>query len=199
MNPHFIFNSMAAIRNYIREKDIETASHYLDRFSMLMRMILQHSQLPFITVAEEIRLLSLYLETEAMRFEDQFDFEIITAPRLIPEETLIPTMILQPFVENALLHGIRPKAHKGLIKILFRHIDDDLECIVEDNGIGRARARELKKGAASHESKAISITERRLQLLGPETDSKLGVRIEDLFDQQGNPAGTRVHIVTPGE
>ena len=144
MNPHFIFNSMNSISSYILTKDIETANNYLGRFARLMRMILDYAAKPLIEVGDEVELLELYLQAESMRFEGRFEYEVVFDDDFDPDEYMIPPMILQPFVENAILHGFTGKKEKGRIKIRFREADNSLYCSVEDNGIGREAAGQKK-------------------------------------------------------
>ncbi len=195
MNPHFIFNSMNSISSYILKKDITTANNYLGRFAKLMRMILDLAAKPRIAVADEIELLELYMNTEAMRFEQQFTYEVSVDDALDPEEILLPTMILQPFVENAIWHGLSGKKEPGHIRIRFQKEGDLLLCSVEDNGLGRPSTGSYKP--PGHESKALGITARRLKLLEEETGVKSSYEIIDLKDTLGNPAGTSVKIHIP--
>lgn len=195
MNPHFIYNSMNSISGYIIEKDIATANDYLSRFAKLMRMILKFGEQPLLTIAKEVELLQLYTATEAMRFENKFETIIEVAPEIDPDEVLIPTMILQPFVENAILHGLRPKKGKGWIKIAFWLKGDKLFCRVEDNGVGRKVAAQNNKG--QYESRATTITRRRLQLLENQAPNSTSLQIEDLTNFEQKPTGTRVEIELP--
>ncbi len=196
MNPHFIFNSMNSINSYILKRDISTAGEYLGRFSKLMRMILNLAAKKYITVYEEQELLELYIQTEAMRFEDKFNYEIRIGNDLDPDDVLIPTMILQPFVENAIWHGLSRKQGGGTILVEFKIKGESLVCAVEDNGIGRQAASESQKGK-KHESKALSITQKRLELLQTETGKEAGYRVLDLVAADGSPTGTRVELVIP--
>ncbi len=195
MNPHFIFNSMNSISSYIHKKDIATANDYLSRFAKLMRMILNLAAKPRIFIADEIELLELYINTEAMRFEKKFSYEVTVDDALDPEEILVPTMILQPFVENAIWHGLAGKGEAGRIQIRFEKQDNQLVCSVEDNGRGRPAEGTKKPGG--HESKALGITARRLSLLEEETGVKSFYEIIDLKTADGEPAGTRVEVHLP--
>lgn len=194
MNPHFIFNSLNSIHSYIMEKDIETANDYLTRFAKLMRLILKYSEKPYIPVSQEIEFLEKYLETEAMRFEKKFSFSFEVDPALDPDETLIPTMLLQPFVENAIWHGFSGMKGEGLIQVRFKKEDRRLHCTVEDNGVGRGAAQAT---GIVHESKALSITQRRLELLEKKTGAPTSYEIIDLLDETGRPCGTKVELSLP--
>lgn len=194
MNPHFIFNSMNSIGSYIQQKDIDTANDYLNRFARLMRLILNLSAKPFLALSEEIELLEQYLYTEAMRFEDKVDYEFKVSDKLDPDEVIIPTMILQPFIENAIWHGLAKKKGKKKITVAFERDGEQLCCSVEDNGIGRAATMGQKP---EQESKAIEITTRRLRLLEEMEGVSASLVITDLEDEAGRAAGTRVAIRLP--
>ena len=196
MNPHFIFNSMNSISNYILEKDIDSANSFLTRFSHLMRTILDRSEQNFTDISDEVELLTHYLDIEAIRLGKQMDYRFVVDPKLDPDETLLPTMILQPFVENAIWHGISPKDGTGLINIRFLLYQDLLLCEVEDNGVGRAY-HQKRTTTIEHESKALSITERRLSLLPQVKNKKAHFEIIDIFDESGNANGTKVQLFLP--
>ncbi|MEM9886609.1 MAG: histidine kinase [Bacteroidota bacterium] len=196
MNPHFIFNSMNSIISYILKKEIDTAYEYLQNFAKLMRMVLDSSEQPFTVIEEEIELLTLYLDAENMRLGDKLKYEFIVHSNVDVEEVLIPTMILQPFIENAIWHGISPKKDKeGLIQIRFEIKDNLLLCEVEDNGVGRSYHDSTHP--STHKSKALSITKRRLALLSEEVATSARYEIEDLYDEQKNPCGTLVRLFLP--
>jgi len=197
MNPHFIFNSMNSISSYLLQKDIETANDYLGRFAKLMRKILIVAEEPYLPLYDEIELLEQYMQAEAMRFEEKFQYQFIVADEIDTDEVLIPTMILQPFVENAIWHGISNKKGKGNIEIGFKLEPEKLICSISDNGIGRKAASQNPNG--SHESKAISITQRRLNLLVSEHNLAFqpSLAIEDLVNPQNQPIGTTVILTLP--
>lgn len=196
MNPHFIFNSMNSISSYILQRDIETANDYLSRFARLMRLILELAAKPFIPVYDEVEFLEQYMAAEAMRFENKFKWVIRVDEAIDADDTLVPTMILQPFVENAILHGIALKNDMGEIKICFEKHDDNLCCIVEDNGVGRDAARIAGK-AKNHNSKALSITKERLRLIKMKDGSAASFAVIDLVDENSKPSGTRVEVLLP--
>ncbi len=198
MNPHFIFNSMNSISSYLLQKDIETANDYLGRFAKLMRKILMVAEEPYLPLYEEIELLEQYMQAEAMRFEEKFQYQFNVADEIDEDEVMIPTMILQPFVENAIWHGISNKKGKGRIQIDFKINQEQLICSISDNGIGR-QAAASQKTTSDHESKAISITQRRLDLLVTEhnLNFKPSLAIEDLVNQQNHPLGTTVVLILP--
>lgn len=195
MNPHFIFNSLNSIDAYILGGDKLKAHDYLIRFADLMRGILNSSEKAMNSIDDEIELLAKYLDTEQMRIGSRLSYSFVVAPEVDTYETEIPTMILQPFVENAIWHGISPKAGPGHIRISFHIASGELVCEVTDDGVGRkASSGSVKK----HESKALTITHRRLALLGNEAAShKPTCTIHDEVDDAGLPAGTRVRVCFP--
>ena len=197
MNPHFIFNSMNSINSYILKKDVETASGYLNRFSKLMRMILDLAANPYVAVYEEAEFLELYMDTEAMRFEEKFTYEIIMDEQVDPDDTILPTMILQPFVENAIWHGLTEKGSQGHVKVQFQKQNGSLVCSVEDNGQGRQAANAASIGKKEHVSKALTITNERLERLKKETGKPAHFNIIDLKGTDGEAIGTKVVLTLP--
>lgn len=197
MNPHFIFNCLNSINGYILERDINSASDYLGRFATLMRLILNNSSKPYISITKEIQMLDQYLQTEAMRFEKKFTYSFETDPSLDPDETIVPTMILQPFVENAIWHGISKIAEEGRIIIRFIKNQNHLTCSVSDNGIGIETALENKGNTSLHESKALAITQRRLELLPNENEVTSGFEVLDLKNANPSMRGTQVLVHLP--
>ncbi len=195
MNPHFIFNSMNSISSYILQKDIDTANDYLGRFAKLMRLILDLAAKRFIPIADEIELLEQYMAAEAMRFENKFTWLVEVDDALDSEEVMLPTMILQPFVENAIWHGFSTKKTAGFIHIQFKKQPKSLLCIVRDNGVGRVESQ--RKRAVSHTSSAVMLTEQRLSLLEKKGGFEASLEIIDLYDNDGAPTGTSVEIRLP--
>jgi ligand-binding sensor domain-containing protein/two-component sensor histidine kinase len=191
MNPHFIFNTLNSINSYIIENKREVASEYLTTFSKLMRNILDLSKHEIITLEKEISTLNLYMELEALRLENKFDYTIIIDKHIELELVKIPPLIIQPFVENAIWHGLHNKKENGHILIRVDEKDKNLLLVtVEDNGIGRKASSMLKKEQVKHKSYGIEITVNRLQLL----DKHNGVEIIDLYNSENVAAGTRVEI-----
>jgi len=135
MNPHFIFNSLASIESFIYEHEPKIAGVYLSKFSRLMRLILENSASEFITLDKEIEILNYYLSLQKMRLDDQLDYTIEFDKTIIPEEVLIPPMLLQPFIENAIEHGFRGSKSRGEVSILFEIIQSNLHVTIRDNGI----------------------------------------------------------------
>lgn len=197
MNPHFTFNVMNSIQHFILEKDEESAHRYLSKFSKLIRIILQHSEEDTVPVAEEIKALELYLELEAMRFEDRFDYVIDIDPVIDINRTRIPSMLLQPYVENAIKHGISPLKNKGHISIRIEDKGHELKCVIEDNGVGRQKAAARSGSGLMHKSLGTSITKERLSVINAINNVQLTEKTIDLKDETGEPVGTRVEIYIP--
>lgn len=201
MNPHFIFNSLSSIHRYIWSNNQEEASDYLTKFSKLMRMILDNSQHTFIPLNKELESLRLYLDLEALRCNNVFDYRIHVAENINDEEVLIPPMIVQPYVENAIWHGlVHRKEKKGLLDIEVGLNGKVLEVTVTDNGIGRKMAMEIKeKKDRTHNSMGMKVTEGRIALIRKINNTKdANVEVKDLEDQ-GQAAGTQVKIILPAE
>src|SRR5258708_4590154 len=194
MNPHFIFNCLNAINFFILSHETEAASDYLTKFSRLMRMIMNHSRHSLITLAEELEVLQLYLDMERLRFKDAFDYHIVLEDELDTGDISIPPLLLQPFVENAIWHGLMHKQERGgLLSITIRVEDDVLTCMIRDNGIGRKRAASLKsKSAEKHKSMRLQITAERMALLTGASEQSHFFKIEDLYDRERNATGTLV-------
>jgi len=196
MNPHFIFNSLSSINHFILKNESKTASNYLTRFSRLMRMVLMNSQKPLIALEDELQMLGLYLEMERLRFKDSFDYRITFLNVIDSDNIFIPPLLLQPFCENAIWHGLMHKEGQGRLDIELILQDNILNCIITDNGVGRGKAEELNsKTAEKQKSMGLKITTERLALLNRE---KKGVNtfyeIEDLLDENGKAGGTKVNL-----
>lgn len=195
---HFTFNSLNSIQRFITENNQEKAIYYISRFGKLIRRVMNHARENFITLEEELTTMELYLSLEALRFKDKISYEITVDPAIDPFTTEIPSMLIQPYVENAIWHGLMPSEHKGKISLSFLQGVDQLICIIEDNGIGRKKAQALKnKSALKHESRGMKITEERLETLHLLTGKEMYVQIFDLEDTLGHPEGTRVEVVIP--
>jgi tetratricopeptide (TPR) repeat protein/two-component sensor histidine kinase len=202
MNPHFLYNALNSIQSYITSKDPSAAARYLAKFAKLMRQSLEYSDLEIISLEKELEFLEDYLYiNEKLRFDDRLSYRIIVDEELEEDILGVPTMIVQPYVENALEHGLRSKKD-GLITVHFQALDDDtILCVVEDNGIGRARAREMQlqdPAFQNHRSRGTSITERRLDILHQSKGKDHYVRTIDLVDDEtGKALGTRVEVKIP--
>jgi ligand-binding sensor domain-containing protein/two-component sensor histidine kinase len=198
MNRHFIFNALNSIQYYMNQEDKHSAHKYLTRFAKLIRMNLDSSMNNVVSVSEEIERLQLYLELEKMRFNDKFDYQIIIAEDIDPENTEIPPMILQPYVENSILHGILPSLKNGNIEIRVEHNSEgQIVFSVEDNGIGLEASENRKKDRAKiHVSRGTSIIVQRIHLLGKMNDIHLSIHGPyDLKGPDNEILGTRVELI----
>ncbi len=202
MNPHFMFNALNSIQHYITSNEVTLAAKYLSKFARLMRRSLEYSEQEIISLEQEIEFLKDYLEVNAkLRFGDRLDYQVSVDDEIEEDIFGVPTMIIQPYVENSIEHGLRPREN-GLIKILFELEDDDtVVCIIQDNGVGRKRARELQSKSESykkHKSMGTAITEKRLEILNVDNADRDFVRIIDLEDPEtGDALGTRVEVRIP--
>jgi sensor histidine kinase YesM len=193
MNPHFIFNCLSSINKFILKNDTDAASDYLTRFSRLIRFGLTNSQLSLIPLSDEIEMLRLYLDMERLRFSESFDYNISYENTIEPETIYIPPMLLQPFCENAIWHGLMHKQGQGRLEVMMSLKDGQLQCIIADNGIGREKAAELKtKSGAKQKSFGLKITTERLALFNNEKTVHSFYQTEDILDEMKNVAGTKV-------
>jgi sensor histidine kinase YesM len=196
MNPHFMFNTLNSINSYIIQNKTALASEYLTTFSKLMRSILDLSKQETVPLSKEIDALKMYIELEALRLENKFDYSISMDKNVDDDATKIPSLIIQPFVENAIWHGLHNKKTHGHIDIKVKETEDhNLLITIEDDGIGRKAASEIKHEYTNHKSYGISITINRVKLL----NNKNEVIFTDLYDSNNNAAGTKVtiHLYTP--
>lgn len=194
MNPHFVFNAMSVIQSYIYENDTKNSSKFLINFSKLMRLILENSSKEFIPIKTEIDILEKYLNTQKLRFGDRFTYSVNVADKLLEDEVLIPPMITQPFIENALEHGQLHTIENGNIQIKFTFDESMLHVLISDNGIGRKGAKQNKK-SSEHRSMAMKITQDRIQNLSYKYKIQGRMEIAD-FDKV-NETGTIVNIYLP--
>jgi len=199
MNPHFFSNSLSAIGLYILDEAPRTAYRFLQHFSTLMRGVLEKAAHPYISLEEEIELLTSFLEIKSLELADeQLSWEIEVDEVLDQDEVLIPTMLVQPIVENAIEHGIAPKKEKGKVHVAFKQDKEKLVCIVQDDGIGRAAAAQLEKAKKGNsKSQAMTITLDRLRLLQEETGLLASMDVIDLVDEKGGALGTKVVVIVP--
>ncbi len=197
MNPHFIFNALSAIQVFVLENDIEKSTRFLSDFAKLMRQVLRSTNEDYISLEDEKSILNYYLELQRLRFMSPFEFSIHVDETLHSCRTMIPPMITQPFVENAIEHGIRPLGGEGKVDITFRHSGSQMIVEVEDNGIGIEKSKEMNKSGRGHESMAIDITRERLEVIRRDSGGKVGLEIID--KKQVNPfdKGTLVRIIFP--
>ncbi len=198
MNPHFMFNALNSIQAFISENNTLQAEIFLSKFARLMRYYLDSSSKSYVAMEEEIEGIKLNIELEKLRMNNAFDFEIEIDQAIETEEIDIPPMLAQPFVENAIKHGLRTKQGKGLLKLCFElKKNEAIRCTIQDNGIGRKKAGQLAMNKQKHESKGISITKKRLSTIWNGNFKPDFLKIIDLTDENNMPAGTRVEIIYP--
>lgn len=197
MNPHFVFNCLGSISSFIVQNGTDTAVKYLSKFSKLMRLTLEYSKESLIPIDKEIESLQNYLELEQLRFNQKFNFTI-TKSIEIEDDMALPPLLLQPFVENSIIHGLIPKDEKGFISIDFSLENESLLCSIEDNGIGFDKSKEIKETLVSvHKSMALDITRKRLEMMEASTSRKANVSIEELKNDKGEILGTKVVLNLP--
>lgn len=198
MNPHFIFNALNSIQQFVLQGNVDEANRYLAQFARLQRDILSSSDQDFIPLEKEISMLNLYLTLERLRSNSAFEFVISTPTDLDAEEIRIPPMLIQPFVENAVWHGLAEKKGEKCLTISFSLVKQNLlVCSIEDNGIGRIAAEETKKqtGSIRHgESRGLKLIEERMQVLRQRYNQTFETVIEDLVDSEGKVSGTRASV-----
>jgi ligand-binding sensor domain-containing protein len=199
MNPHFIFNCLNSLNLYILENHVDLASDYLQRFSRLIRLVLENSRLERIPLSNEVEALKLYMVMEGMRFKDKLTFEISIDPLIDMEMTTIPPLLLQPFLENAIWHGLMHKLEGGTI---WLNITQPTESVVHaeiiDNGIGRAASTKIKsKSATRQKSFGMKVTSERIEAINQIYHTATKVVVTDLFDKNGQPSGTQVIVNIP--
>jgi two-component sensor histidine kinase len=196
MNPHFIFNCLNSIKLYTTDNESAKAADYLIRFSRLIRLVLENSRSEKVTLKNELEALSLYMEMETMRFKNKLNFTIETDPDLDTDLVEIPPLLLQPYVENAIWHGLMHKKEGGSVHVKITQLKAErLQMTITDDGIGRARAAELKsKSAIAGKSFGMKVTGERIALINHLYKTNAKVQVNDLTDAEGNVAGTEVVI-----
>ncbi len=200
MNPHFIFNCIHTINGLLNELKIQESKTCLDKFSVLTRSVLENSKKREMPLSDELETLRLYMDLENMRFTRPFQYEFVIEPGIDPETTLVPPLILQPFVENSIKHGFCNPDKSGLLKIEVRNENEFLLCSIEDNGVGRTNTINLKTNSGfKKESLGIKLTEERLDLISKTKKMKSHFSINDLVDGNNNPSGTLVEMYLPFE
>jgi sensor histidine kinase YesM len=197
MNPHFIFNSLNSINRFILQKQGYEATEYLTKFSRLIRMILNSSSNASVSLAQDLDALKLYLELESLRFEKKFSYKIDCDSEVDTDFVQVPPMLLQPFVENAIWHGLMNKEGEGHLWISINQQDATLICTITDDGIGRKRAAELQEKSGKHKSMGMKITESRIAMMQKMSGENKSVEIRDLVDAGGCVAGTEVSLRIP--
>jgi ligand-binding sensor domain-containing protein/putative methionine-R-sulfoxide reductase with GAF domain len=200
MNPHFLFNILTSIQYLIVSNQVNKATSYLDVFAGFLRSLLSYAEATVVTLEDELRILAMYVELESLCLDATFVWDVTVEEDIDKEEVLVPFMLLQPFVENAINHGLIHKIGEKRFNIDIReHDDDSLICVIEDSGIGRSASNAINRKNLSsvlHQSKGIGIVEQRLELLQQKTSKKACIEIEDLY-KNGEAMGTRVSIIIP--
>ncbi len=199
MNPHFVFNALNSIQHYILNSKGEEAVKYLSKFAKLIRTILNNSEKPIVTINEDIAAIKLYLELEKMRFENKFDYSIHIDSSIDGDYDEIPPMLIQPYLENAILHGINPKEGVGHIDINIKVVNQFIKISIKDDGIGREKSKAVQslQPAARHKSLGMKITKDRVRILNTIHQSNLNVNIIDLYNKKNEARGTQVDIFIP--
>lgn len=198
MNPHFTFNAMNSIQHFMLDHEPEKAQHYLAQYAKLIRRVLENNMEKFVPLDDELDMLEIYMEIESMRFSTPFEFEINVCKELEEKEYQIPPMILQPYVENAIWHGIfHKKEGVGKLTLSFSLEEDRMKCVIEDNGIGRKKAKEFNSSKKEHRSVGMLITQERLKHLQSDSDLDVHTKILDIVNENGEVCGTKVEVCLP--
>ncbi|MDB5256028.1 MAG: tetratricopeptide repeat protein [Chitinophagaceae bacterium] len=193
MNPHFIFNALNSVNNFISKNDERSANKYLSDFSKLMRTVMENSRYEFISLSTELSILQLYLSLEHARFKDKFDYTLTVSEELSLEQTQIPPMLIQPYIENAIWHGLRYKEEKGLLTVNILPHEGDVMVTIEDNGIGRKKSAELKThNQKDKDSIGLKNTEARIAIINELYKTHMRVHLEDQDPATGS--GTKVTV-----
>lgn len=196
MNPHFMFNAINSIQNFVLKNDSKSAQKYLTKFARLIRSVLENSKHELVWLNKEVEALELYVELEALRASFCFDYEIVIEDSLNAENLFIPPMIIQPYIENAILHGIIPLSERrGVLNIKFSKTGTVLKCIVDDNGIGRKKAKEIKeRKMLSHQSMGMNVTQDRIDILNKQNNNLVTNVVIIDKEHDGVSMGTTVEI-----
>ncbi|MEL6925378.1 MAG: histidine kinase, partial [Bacteroidota bacterium] len=195
MNPHFLFNALNTIKGYYANAQLKEANSYISKFARLLRLILENAD-KYIPLEKEIQILKFYLDLTQNRYPGKFDYELKIGKGITVSDVAIPPMLLQPFVENSIIHGLAPLDTGGRLELCFYKEGGVLVSKVTDNGVGRA-ASKVNRKPLGHQSKSIQITIDRLKIINKGHSIKKAFLIEDLVDPAGDPAGTRIIIKTP--
>lgn len=197
MNPHFIFNSLNSIRAYVISNETRKASDYLTKFARLIRLILHYSSLDTITLEAELEALNLYVDLEQMRYRTDFDYNVEISSGIYPKNLLVPPLIFQPYVENAIGHGLAPKKGQRKLQLIIGQTPSKLVVSIRDNGVGRSYSKKIRlESKQIHQSVAMDLTSKRINLSDDSQSKNENITITDLFDN-GQPAGTEVKLQLP--
>lgn len=194
MNPHFIFNALNSVNSFIAVNDERNANRYLSEFSVLMRSVLENSDEDFIPFTKEVELLELYVKLEHNRFKEKFDYTINIDENINLEDFSIPPMLLQPYIENAIWHGLRYKEEKGVLEIHISKVDaNSISVVIIDDGVGRKRSIELKtKNQLKQKSKGMSTIQKRIEILNDMYQDRIDIKVSDAFE---DGTGTKVELL----
>ena len=196
MNPHFLFNALSSIQSYILKNDKKLSVKYLNKFSKLVRQVLENSMYNYIPIQDDVNALENYIQLEKIRFKDKFEYNIIMDDKINVCLNKIPPLLLQPIVENAIWHGILHKKHgNGKVSISFSLHEEYIKCIVEDNGVGRGETK-LKSASEGHKSIGLQLTKERLKVININSKNKIYLHIEDVNSMCAE-TGTRVVLTIP--
>ncbi|MFT7114218.1 MAG: hypothetical protein ACI8P7_001001 [Candidatus Azotimanducaceae bacterium] len=196
MNPHFLFNSLSSLQRYILESDTENGQLYLEKFSRLIRNVFEHSQEERISLDDELEAILTYMDLEKIRMNGRFDYKLEMDASVNSRDILIPPLLIQPFLENAILHGLQSLQQDGLITIVIKKDRSKLMIIITDNGIGRSKSKNIKlqKGSV-HNSKGLTLTKQRLNLMRKLYKTEINFEIDDIKDPITNEVkGTKVEL-----
>ena len=200
MNPHFIFNALNSVYRYLQLNDRKAAEDYLMNFSQLTRLVLENSMYPSVTLEDELKALELYLTLESERLNNRFNFSIQISDEIDAGNTMIPPLLLQPFVENSVWHGLSDEAKTGEINITINQLNNQLICVIEDNGVGRKKmighTEVFRKG---RKSVGMSLTQQRIDIINKTKGGQASVSVKDLSEMDGRQTGVRVELVLPLE
>ena len=199
MNPHFLFNSLNSIKHYAVNKTKKETAEYITTFSQLIRQILQNSNDKIVSLTQELKAIQLYVAVEQNRFDQKFDFKLDLDDEINTDTIFVPPMLLQPYIENAIWHGLMHKKSKGVLELTIKDRDQSLHCTIEDDGIGRVEAEKIKIEKLKFKKKSLGtqITSDRIELIQKIYKVRASVDIIDLKDAEGSPSGTKVIIQLP--
>ncbi|MFB6343118.1 histidine kinase [Saccharicrinis sp. FJH62] len=196
MNPHFIFNALNSVNNYIAKNDKLSANRYLSDFAFLMRSVMENSKYDFIALTDEVKIIELYLKLEHERFKEKFDYMFSIDEDVNTESFMIPPMLIQPYIENAVWHGLRYKEEKGILQVELKQVDNCLEITIIDDGIGRIKSQEIKtKNQRQINSTGLKNIENRLKIINKVHHLGIKVEVSDLIPE--THSGTCVKIIVP--
>ena len=201
MNPHFVFNALNTIKGMILEGDNDTASRYLSKFALMIRMTLEHSKETFVTLQDNMQYLKAYLDMEKLRFNGTFTYQIEIDDLVDPADTLLPSMMIQPLVENAIWHGLMHSEHDKKLNIFFRQEENRITCIIEDNGIGIRQSEILRQEQRPmHRSVGLENLQKRIKMMNGKYNTACSLRITDLkeagYDRTGTKAELELNLIT---